>query len=116
SPRIGQKVPLPLKRLLPLAPLGGAVALGIAAPTGSITPSKRAALVLIRTTDVNMAPAGDSYEAIVSLGLPANVDTVIVDGRILRRAGKFTAFDHGKIVAEAREAATALRDKAKWPA
>jgi len=116
SHRIGAKVPLTLKRLLQLATLDGAVDLGIADRTGSITPSKRADLVLIRTTDVNMAPAGDSYEAIVSLGLPANVDTVIVDGRILRRAGKFTAFDHGKIVAEAREAATALRDKAKWPA
>jgi len=40
---------------------------------------------------------------------------VIVDGRVLRRAGSFTAADHGKIVAEAREAATELRDKAKWP-
>ena len=29
--------------------------------------------------------------------------------------GKFTAFDHANIVAEAREAATGLRDKAKWP-
>jgi 5-methylthioadenosine/S-adenosylhomocysteine deaminase len=47
--------------------------------------------------------------------MPANVDTVIVDGRILRRGGKFTAFDHAKIVAEAREAALGLRDKAKWP-
>ena len=39
----------------------------------------------------------------------------MVDGRVLRRAGKFTAFDDAKIVAEAREAAIALRDKAKWP-
>jgi cytosine/adenosine deaminase-related metal-dependent hydrolase len=62
-----------------------------------------------------MAPAGDPYAAIVTLGLPANVDTVIVDGRILRRGGKFTAFDHDRIVAEAREAADQLREKAKWP-
>jgi hypothetical protein len=62
-----------------------------------------------------MAPAGDPYEAIVSLGLPTNVDTVIVDGRILRRAGKFTTFDQAKIVTEAREAAIGLRDRAKWP-
>jgi hypothetical protein len=34
---------------------------------------------------------------------------------VLRRGGKFTAVDHGKIVAEAREAAVGLRDKAKWP-
>jgi len=43
------------------------------------------------------------------------VDTVIVDGRVLRRGSAFTALDHAKIVAEAREAAIGLRDKAKWP-
>jgi 5-methylthioadenosine/S-adenosylhomocysteine deaminase len=113
--RIGAKVPLTLKRLLQLATINGAVDLGIADRTGSITPGKRADLVLVRNTDTNMAPAGDPYEAIVSLGLPSNVDTVIVDGRVLRRAGTFTAFDHAMIVAEAREAAFGLRDKAKWP-
>ena len=113
--RIGARVPLTLKRLLQLATIDGAADLGIANRTGSITPGKRADLVLVRTTDTNMAPTGDPYEAIVSFGLPTNVDTVIVDGRVLRRGGKFTAFDHAKIVAEAREAAVALRDKAKWP-
>ena len=113
--RIGARVPLTLKRLVQLATIDGAVDLGIADRTGSITPGKRADLVLVRTTDTNMAPAGDPYEAIVSFGLPTNVDTVIVDGRVLRRAGKFTAFDHARIVAEAREAAVALRDKARWP-
>jgi len=108
-------VPLTLKRLLQLATIDGAVDLGIADRTGSITPGKRADLVLERTIDTNMAPAGDPCEAIVSLGLPANVDTVMVDGRVLRRGGKFTVFDHAKIVAEAREAAVALRDKARWP-
>jgi hypothetical protein len=47
--------------------------------------------------------------------MPTNVDTVIVDGRVLRRAGRFTAFEHARIVAEAREAAAGLREKAKWP-
>jgi 5-methylthioadenosine/S-adenosylhomocysteine deaminase len=115
SHRVGVRVPLTLKRLLQLATLDGAVDLGIADRAGSITPGKRADLVLIRTTDLNMAPAGDPYEALVSFALPANVDTVIVDGRILRRAGKFTALDDKPIVAEAREAAFALREKAKWP-
>src|SRR5205085_4508544 len=115
SHRIGARVPLTLKRLLQLATLDGAVDLGIADRTGSITPGKRADLVLVRTTDVNMAPAGDPYEAIVSFGLPSNIDTVIVDGRVVRRAGRFTAFHHPKIVAQARDAAAALRDKARWP-
>jgi cytosine/adenosine deaminase-related metal-dependent hydrolase len=116
SHRIGAKAPLTLKRLLQLATIDGAVDLGIAERTGSITPGKRADLVLVRATDVNTAPAGDPYEAIVSFAMPPNVDTVIVDGRVLRRGARFTAMDHGRIVAQAREAALALRDKAKWPA
>src|SRR5436190_1718992 len=113
--RIGARVPLTLKRLLQLATIDGAVDLGIADRTGSITPGKRADLVLLRATDSNMTPVSDPYEAVVSFGMPMNIDTVLVDGRILRRAGKFTAFDERQIVAQAREAALALRDKAKWP-
>src|SRR4029077_20753525 len=59
SHRIGARVPLTLKRLLQLATLDGAVDLGIADRTGSITPGKRADLVLLRATDLNIAPAAD---------------------------------------------------------
>jgi 5-methylthioadenosine/S-adenosylhomocysteine deaminase len=113
--RLGAKVPLPLKRLVQLATLDGAVDLGIAGRTGSLTPGKRADMILVRTTDINMTPAGDPYEALVSLAQPRNIDTVIVDGRILRQAGKFTALDHVQVVREAQEAALALRAKAGWP-
>jgi len=65
SHRIGAKVPLTLKRLLQLATIDGAVDLGMADRAGSITPGKRADLVLVRTRDSNMAPVGDPYEAIV---------------------------------------------------
>src|SRR5262249_57032633 len=92
--RIGNKVPLTVKRLVQLATLDGAVDLGIAGRTGSLTPGQRADLILVRTTDINMSPVGDPYEALVSLAQPSNIDTVIVDGRILRRDGKFTALDH----------------------
>jgi len=113
--RIGNKIPITVKRLVQLATLDGAVDLGIAEKTGSVTPGKRADIILIRTTDINMAPAGDPYEVIVSLAQPSNVDTVIVDGRILRQSGKFAALDHGRAVQEAREAAIALRSRAGWP-
>lgn len=113
--RIGNKVPLTVKRLVQLATLDGAVDLGIADRTGSLTPGKRADLILVRTTDINMTPVGDPYEALVSLAQPSNVDTVIVDGRVLRQAGKFIALDHAKIVRDAQEAAASLRSKANWP-
>jgi cytosine/adenosine deaminase-related metal-dependent hydrolase len=114
--RLHNKPPVSLKRLVQLATLDGAVDLGLADRTGSLTPGKRADLILVRTTDPNMTLAGDPYETLISLAEPGNVDTVIVDGRILRREGKFTALDHGKAVDEAREAAAALRSRAKWPA
>jgi len=114
--RIGNKIPLTVKRLVQLATLDGAVDLGIAEKCGSLTPGKRADIILIRTTDINMAPVGDPYEALVSLAQPTNIDTVIVDGRILRQAGKFTMLDHDRVVRDAKEALTALRAKAKWPA
>jgi len=112
--RMGGSVPLTLKRLLQLPTVDGAVHLGLTDHTGSIAPGKRADLVLIRTTGVNIARApSDLYEAIVSLAMPGNVDTVIVDGHVLRRAGRFVGADHGKVVADARVAATGLRDRAK---
>jgi cytosine/adenosine deaminase-related metal-dependent hydrolase len=113
--RIGAKVPLTLKRLVQLATLDGAVDLGIAGRTGSLTPGKRADIVLVRTGDINMTPAGDPYEALVSRAQPGNIDTVIVDGRILRQAGRFTALDHAKVLSDAQEAASGLRARAKWP-
>jgi 5-methylthioadenosine/S-adenosylhomocysteine deaminase len=113
--RLGDKIPLTLKRLVQLATIDGAVDLGIAEKVGSLTPAKRADIILIRTRDINMAPVGDPYEAIVSLAQPGNVDTVIVDGRILRQSGKFTALDQPKAARETSEAAEMLRKKANWP-
>jgi 5-methylthioadenosine/S-adenosylhomocysteine deaminase len=69
----------------------------------------------VRTGDINIAPIGDPYEALVMLAQPRNVDTVIVDGRILRRAGEFTALDHAQVLKEAAESAAALRARAGWP-
>ena len=114
--RLANKPPLSVKRLVQLATLDGAVDMGLDKKTGSLTPGKRADLILVRTTDINMTPVGDPYEALVQLAHPGNVDTVMVDGRILRQKNRFTALDHGRAVREARDAAKALQVKAKWPA
>ena len=51
-------------------------------------------------------------EALVSLAQPRNVDTVVADGRILRRAGAFTALDHAEVLRQASDAGAALRARA----
>ena len=112
--RIGPKFRLTARRLVQLATLDGAIDLGIADRTGSLTPGKRADLILVRTRDVNIAPSGDPYEALVSFAQPRNVDTVIADGRVLWRGGRFTALDHGRVLEEAEQASAAVRARAKW--
>jgi 5-methylthioadenosine/S-adenosylhomocysteine deaminase len=113
--RVGTKPRLTTKRLVQLATLDGAIDLGIADRTGSLTPGKRADLILVRTTDINIAPVSDPYEALVTFAQPRNVDTVVVDGRILRRASEFTALDHPQVVRDALATADGLRKRAGWP-
>jgi len=113
--RIGNKFKLTTRRLVELATIDGARDLGIADKVGSLTPGKRADLILVRTTDINVAPVGDPFDALVMLAQPSNVDTVVVDGRILRRAGRFTALDYAQVAKQAADTAAALRMRAKWP-
>jgi 5-methylthioadenosine/S-adenosylhomocysteine deaminase len=112
--RMGTKFKLSTKRLVELATIDGARDLGFAERIGSLTPGKRADLILVSTGDINMAPVGDPYDALVQLAQPPNVDTVVVDGRILRRNNRFAAIDEDKVVEEASEAADGLKERAKW--
>jgi 5-methylthioadenosine/S-adenosylhomocysteine deaminase len=56
----------------------------------------------------------DPYQALVSFAQPSNIDTVVIDGRILRRGGAFTALDHAEVLKEAAECAASLRARANW--
>lgn len=103
---------MPAKKALEIATIGGARALGIADRVGSLTPGKRADIILVRTTDLNMAPFTDPVHMIVQSTNPSNVDTVVIDGRILKRGGKLIGFDIARIVREANDTAVRVRAEA----
>jgi len=73
------------------ATLQGARATGLERRTGSLTPGKAADVILIRATDVNLAPVSSPADAIVLAAHPGNVDTVLVAGRVLKRGGRLEA-------------------------
>jgi 5-methylthioadenosine/S-adenosylhomocysteine deaminase len=100
---------LPPRRVLEIATIGGARALGIADKVGSLKRGKRADLMLVRTRDLNMAPLTEPVHMIVQSAQPANVDTVMIDGRILKRDGRLTAVDATKVVDEASAAIQRVR-------
>jgi cytosine/adenosine deaminase-related metal-dependent hydrolase len=70
---------------------------------------------MIRTSDINMAPVGDPYYAVLFQAQPSNVDSVMVDGRILVRGGKHTAVDVAKTIQDAAESARAINARARRP-
>jgi cytosine/adenosine deaminase-related metal-dependent hydrolase len=95
-----------------MATINGARALGLADITGSLTPGKRADLILIRTTDLNIAPLAQIETTIVQSATPGNVDTVMIDGRIIKRAGHLMHFDVPEIVHRAEQSALRVRQGA----
>jgi len=83
--------PVSARDVLRWATLQGARATGLERRTGSLTPGKAADIILIRATDVNLAPVSSPADAIVLGAHPGNVDTVLVAGRVLKRGGHLEA-------------------------
>lgn len=104
--------PISFQEVIEMATINGARALGLADITGSLTPGKRADLILIRTTDLNIAPLAHIETTVVQAATPANVDTVMVDGRIIKRAGHLMHFDVPEIVHRAERSALRIRQGA----
>ena len=90
----------PTTELVELGTLGGARALGLDAAIGSIAVGKRADLVLLETQSVNMQPVYDPYGVVAYSANPGNVDTVLVDGRVVVRGKRLVSADFAAIRAE----------------
>ena len=76
------------RQVLRWATLDGAKVAGIGDRTGSLTPGKKADIVIIDTKAPNVAPVIDAVGAVVCAADVSNVDTVMVDGKIVKRDGK----------------------------
>ena len=81
------------KKVLEIATLRGAQAIGFGDITGSLTVGKKADLLLLRTDSLGLAPMSDPYAAVVTYGHPSLVDTVMVDGRFVKRHGTLVDID-----------------------
>ncbi len=73
------------------ATIDGARVAGVSDYTGSITPGKKADLVIIDGSAVNVAPIIDPVAAVVCAADISNVETVIVDGVIRKQGFKLLA-------------------------
>jgi 5-methylthioadenosine/S-adenosylhomocysteine deaminase len=111
---------LPAERILRLATIDGARALGLDGVTGSLERGKRADLAVVRLDGVHAQPAAsradrrgdDIFGRLVYACKSTDVDDVMVDGALLVHKGELVRLDAGEVAARAREQGDRLRQRA----
>ena len=107
--RDGIASPFGPRQALEMATIEGARALGLNGLTGSLKPGKHADLILIDTDNLDFAMSGNApVERLLMAVQPAHIDSVMVDGRFLKRKGRIVAIDAAEIVSVAHDAAEEL--------
>jgi cytosine/adenosine deaminase-related metal-dependent hydrolase len=84
---------LTARQLLEFTTSNAAAACGLADRIGTLTPGKAADVILLRTDDPTVFPFNNPVGTIVSAGHPGLVDTVLVDGRLVKRDGRLVGVD-----------------------
>jgi 5-methylthioadenosine/S-adenosylhomocysteine deaminase len=115
---IGYGVP-PLRSLvdsgiaaLRLVTVEAARTLGLADRVGTIEPGKRADLILIDKNKLHMCPLTDLHHTVVHSVNVGDIDTVFVDGCLVKRNGKLTCIDTETLMRTARDASRRLWNRA----
>ncbi len=88
---------------LSMATINGAEILGLGDKTGSIKPGKAADLVIADIDKPHLTPIYDIYSHITYSMRPSDIETVMVNGRILVEEGRLLTADEGDILEKARE-------------
>lgn len=81
-------MPVTVRHALEWATINGAKMAGLDHRVGSLTPGKEADVLLLRAGDINMLPVWEPVGSVVMQAGVANVDTVMVAGRVVKRGGK----------------------------
>ncbi len=91
---------LPARQALRMATAEGARALGLASEIGSLEVGKRADLIVVRTDGFHQQPHYNPYSLLTYSTKAADVDTVIIDGRIVVEDGQVLTLDSDEILAQ----------------
>jgi len=93
---------LPALTALRMATTGAARALGLADQIGSVEAGKRADLQLVNLSRLHTTPRPDPISTIVYAAEASDVETVIIDGRLVMRDGELLTLNEQDVIAEAR--------------
>ncbi|WEK51614.1 MAG: amidohydrolase family protein [Candidatus Kaistia colombiensis] len=99
---------LPPGKLLEMMTIDAARAIGREADLGSIEPGKKADITIVNLRQPHLTPNWMPVHRLVYEAVGQDVETVIVDGRIVLADGKPTLVDAADIMAEAERQSAAL--------
>jgi cytosine/adenosine deaminase-related metal-dependent hydrolase len=112
---------MPPERVLEMATIHGARALGLEREIGSLEPGKRADLVVFDLDRPEWRPLLDPVNTLVYSASGASVRTVLVDGRIVIDDGRVATVDERDVVGRAERLARPYLERAglaprpRWP-
>ncbi len=103
---------LKAEKVLEMATINGARALGMEKEIGSIEIGKRADIAIIDLKHPNLIPVTNPVSHLVYTAKACNVETVIVDGKIVMENREFRTIDYDKVINFAMEQAHDLLSEA----
>jgi cytosine/adenosine deaminase-related metal-dependent hydrolase len=103
KPRVGP-LAMSAMRVLEMATLEGARALGMEGELGSLEVGKRADVTVVKLDQAHATPVGeDPVAALVYSGKGSDVRHVVVDGHVLMRERRLLTLDEDEVLARARK-------------
>jgi 5-methylthioadenosine/S-adenosylhomocysteine deaminase len=104
---------VPAQVALDLATVGGARALGMEAAIGSLEAGKRADLIVVSMSRASQTPMYEPISHLVYVSNGGDVQTTIVDGRVLMKDRRLRTLNRASVIADANTLAAKVRDAVK---
>lgn len=95
-------------RILRMATIDGARALGLETEIGSLEVGKRADVIVVDLAQLHSTPGKDVVSALVYSSQAADVRATIIDGRILMRERRLLSLDEARVIENATREAISL--------
>jgi 5-methylthioadenosine/S-adenosylhomocysteine deaminase len=107
---------LPAQAALKMATLGGAQAIGLDQQIGALTVGRRADLLQVRLSEPRMTPIYNIVSSLVYAANSDDVDTVVVEGKLLMLNGRVLTLDVNRIRADVARIAAQIKAESKGAA
>jgi 5-methylthioadenosine/S-adenosylhomocysteine deaminase len=101
------------EKVLEMATIDGAKALGLEKEIGSIEIGKKADIILIDLKEANMTPLNRIVSQLVYCGKSYNVHTSIIDGKVIMENRQLKSINEAEVIEKAQKVADELVERSK---